>query len=321
MIMKENQKIRPLAIYQLLKNHTDSSVAIGSFEIAQTLNLEGLPSSIKEVKDDLKLLKDWGFGVNEVQGEDLYYLNAKVFSDAELRIIIDAIESATFITEKKTMELVRKISRLAGESRAQSLINKSSFSTIKHTNENVFNAVATLDSCIRSGMKCSFLYFDYDVEGSRLYRKERRRYVVNPLALTFSEDKYYLLAYGDKYENVASYRVDRMDKVMPEGENVTKAEWLKNFDLNAYKKQSFSMFKGDIKEVSLECKNEAVDVVIDKFGEKVNMLKLNDDLFRVKVTVQISPTFFGWCATSGGRIKIVAPEEVKLAYYEHLSKC
>lgn len=321
MIMKENQKIRPLAIYQLLKNHTDSSVAIGSFEIAQTLNLEGLPSSIKEVKDDLKLLKDWGFGVNEVQGEDLYYLNTKVFSDAELRIIIDAIESATFITEKKTMELVRKISRLAGESRAQSLINKSSFSTIKHTNENVFNAVATLDSCIRSGMKCSFLYFDYDVEGSRLYRKERRRYVVNPLALTFSEDKYYLLAYGDKYENVASYRVDRMDKVMPEGENVTKAEWLKNFDLNAYKKQSFSMFKGDTKEVSLECKNEAVDVVIDKFGEKVNMLKLNDDLFRVKVTVQISPTFFGWCATSGGRIKIVAPEEVKLAYYEHLSKC
>ncbi len=319
--MKENQKIRPLAIYQLLKNYTDSTVAIGSFEIAQTLNLEGLPSSIKEVKEDLKLLKDWGFGVNEVRGEERYYVSTKVFSDAELRILIDAVESSAFITEKKTDELVGKISRLAGERRAESFVNLSKFSTVKHTNENVFNAVDTIDGCIRGGMKCSFLYFDYDVEGSRLYRKERKRYVTNPLALTFSEDKYYLIAYGDKYENVATYRIDRMDKVMPEGEKIIKPEWLKDFDINAYKKQAFSMYKGESKEVSLECDNKAVDVIIDKFGEKVNMLKLNDEKFRVKVTVQVSPTFFGWCATSGGKIKIVAPEEVKNAYYEHLSKC
>lgn len=319
--MKENQKIRPLAIYQLLKNHTDSSVAIGSFEIAQTLNLEGLPSSIKEVKDDLKLLKEWGFGVCEIAGEDLYYLNAKIFTDAEIRVLIDAVESSIFITEKKTDELVRKISGLAGAGRSESFRNKSGFLTAKHTNENVFNAVATLDSCIRSGVKCSFLYFDYDCEGVRIYRKERNRYVVNPLALTFSEDKYYLLAYGDKYENIASYRVDRMDKVMPEGEKVVKADWLNNVDINAYKKQAFSMFKGEIKEVTLKCENKAVDAIIDKFGDKVTMLKLNDEEFRVKVRVQISPTFFGWCATSGGVIKIVAPEEVKQAYYEHLSKC
>ena len=71
--MIDNQKIRPLAIYQLLKNHTDSSVALGTFEIAQTLNLEGLPTSIKEVKEDVKLLKEWGFGICEVKGEDAYY--------------------------------------------------------------------------------------------------------------------------------------------------------------------------------------------------------------------------------------------------------
>lgn len=319
--MKENQKIRPLAIYQLLKNHTDSSLAIGSFEIAQTLNLEGLPSSIKEVKEDLKLLKDWGFGVNEVQGEDLYYLTSKIFSDAELRILIDAIESSTFITEKKTLELVRKLSTLAGEGRADLFRNRPGFITAKHTNENVFNAVATLDGCIRNGMKCSFLYFDYDVEGARIYRKERKRYLVNPLALTVSEDKYYLLAYGDKYENIASYRIDRMDKVMPECDKVATPNWLSKTDLNAYKKQAFSMFKGDLTEVSLEGDVVAVDAILDKFGEKVDMLKLDDKTFRVKVKVQVSPTFFGWCATSGGKIKIVSPEEVKIAYYEHLSKC
>ena len=122
--MKENQKIRPLAIYQLLKNHTDSSVALGSFEIAERLNLEGLPTSIKEVKEDLKLLKNWGFGIMEVDGEDRYYLNVRVFTDAELRVLIDAVESASFITEKKTAELIGKLSSLAGFGRAESLKKK-----------------------------------------------------------------------------------------------------------------------------------------------------------------------------------------------------
>ncbi len=319
--MKEEHKIRPLAIYQLLKNHTDSSVALGSFEIANTLNLEGLPSSIKDVKDDLKLLKEWGFGVSEVPGEDLYYISTKIFSDAELRILIDAVEASSFITEKKTNELVVKLSRLAGEHKAESFRKNRAFKSTKHTNENIFNAVATIDQCIRSERKCSFLYFDYDVEGARLYRKERKRYIVNPYALLAMEDNYYLLAYGDKYENIVPYRVDRMDKVMPESEGIRKANFIKDFDLDDYTKQAFSMFKGELTEVSLECDSTAVDGIVDKFSENVNMLKLSDTKFRVKVKVQVSPTFFGWCATSGGRIKITAPEEVKKAYYEHLSKC
>ncbi len=319
--MKQEQKIRPLAIYQLLKNHTDSSVALGSFEIANTLNLEGLPSSIKDVKDDIKLLKDWGFGVSEIPGEDLYYISTKVFSDAELRILIDAVEASSFLTEKKTKELVLKLSRLAGEHRAESFRKNSTFKSTKHTNESIFNAVATIDQCIRSEKKCSFLYFDYDIEGARLYRKERKRYVVNPLALVAREDNYYLIAYGDKYDNIISYRVDRMDKVMPESDGIRKGDFLKDFDLDSYTKQAFSMFKGELTEVSLECDISAVDGIVDKFSESVNMLKLSDTKFRVKVFVQVSPIFFGWCAASGGRIKITAPEEVKKAYYEHLSKC
>jgi len=51
------------------------------------------------------------------------------------------------------------------------------------------------------------------------------------------------------------------------------------------------------------------------------MLKLTENTFRVKVKVRVSPTFFGWCATGGGNIKIVAPEDVKKEYYEHLSRC
>lgn len=323
--MKDIQRIRPLAIFQLLKNYTDSTVALGSFEIANTLNLEGLPTSIKEVKEDVKLLKDWGFGVVEIEGEDRYYVPLRLFTDAELRVLLDAVEASSFITEKKTKELTDKITTLAGVGRAKKNAKKKTSivlqKSVKHSNENVFNSIEILDACIARSLKCSFLYFDYDLEGRRVYRKERNRYVVNPLALAISEDNYYLLAYGDKYENVASYRVDRMEGVMPESEPIKDAPWLKDFDLNSYRKQAFSMFKGELTEVSLEGDVVAIDGIVDKFSESVNMLRIDDNTFRVKVKVQVSPTFFGWCATSGGRIKIVAPENVKKAYYEHLSKC
>ena len=125
--MIDNQKIRPLAIYQLLKNHTDSSVVLGTFEIAQTLNLEGLPTSIKEVKEDVKLLKEWGFGICEVKGEDAYYVSNKIFSDDELCSLIDAIESTTSITESKATELINKLARLAGFGSAESFKKRTGF--------------------------------------------------------------------------------------------------------------------------------------------------------------------------------------------------
>lgn len=320
--MKDTQKIRPLAIYQLLKNCTDSAHPMGSFEIANTLNLEGLPTSIKEVKDDVKLLKEWGFQVGEVQGEDAYYILGNLFDSAELRVLIDAVSAASFISEKKSDDLIKKLSILGGARKGE--IYKSTITllkTNKHTNEAVVEAVGTIDNSIIKGKKCSFLYFDYDVEGARVYRKDKKRYVVNPLTLVVNENNYYLLAYGEHYDTVTTYRVDRMAEVMGEELEIRRAEFTKDFDLNSYRKQAFSMFKGELTEVSLECDASTVDGIVDKFSESVNMLKINDKTFRVKVKVQVSPTFFGWVATAGGRIKITAPEEVKKSYYEHLSKC
>ncbi len=319
--MKEILTKIPLEIYTLLEKL--EGVSLTKQEIISYMDARGITAKAKDIEKSLEVVLNGNYGVTVTSedGVERYSIQKTVLTHAEIKILLDAVNAAAFVSERKTNELAEKILKIVGAREANFQRKSITFKTAKHTNDGVFDAVELIDASIRQGKKCSFLYFDYDVEGARLYRKERARYVVNPVSLVFSEDNYYLLAYGDKYENLASYRVDRMDKVRSEDEAIKKVEWLKNFDVETYKKQAFSMFKGELTEVTLVCDKSAVDVVVDKFSEYVNMLKLDDETFRIKVNVQVSPTFFGWCATSGGKIKITAPEEVKEAYVKHLTKC
>ncbi len=319
--MKEILTKIPLEIYKLLENL--EGISITKQEIISYMDARGIIAKTKDIEKGLEVVLNGNYGitVTKEDGVERYSIQKTVLTHAETKILLDAVNAAAFVSERKTNELTEKILKIVGAREANFQRKNITFKTAKHTNESVFDAIELIDASILKGKKCSFLYFDYDVDGARIYRKERARYVVNPVCLVFSEDNYYLLAYSDKYENLASYRVDRMDKVRREDEDVVKVEWLKNFDVETYKKQAFSMFKGELSEVTLLCDKSAVDVVVDKFSEYVNMLKLDDESFRIKVNVQVSPTFFGWCATSGGRIKIVAPTDVKEAYVKHLTKC
>ncbi len=321
MSKKNNQKIKIMALYDILRRETDEEHPMSTAELISKLADMGIPAERKSLYEDIRVLNEYGYEVLTLRERaNMYYVVDRNFDTAELRILLDAVQAAPFVTEKKTAALVDKISSLAGAHRAE-LLKKNivCFDTVKHTNENVFYSVDTIDTCILTGRKCSFGYFDYDFEGQRVFRKGGERYLVNPVALVFSNDNYYLMAYGDKYENIVVYRVDRMDKVEAEGESVTRADWLDPNDIASYRKRAFSMFSGKTEEISLIADKSVTDAIVDKFGERVNMLKLDDNTCRVKVKVQVSPTFFGWLATFGGKITVGAPESVRSAYAEHLA--
>lgn len=322
--MLEAKKVKLLLINQMLKEETDLEHPLTSDSIIKKLKTYNVNVDLKDLTESIKLLNEYGFEVKSINQPDgiAYYVEDNSFETSELKILIDAVQAAGFITESKTHALVNKISALGGKHRAELIKRRVAVSRgLKHTNDSVFDAVEVIEEALASNKQCSFLYFDYDGEGNRVYRKNKSRYLVNPLTLIFSEDNYYLLGYHDKYGNVSTYRVDKMAQVQKEESDISKNNELLNFDINDYRKQAFSMFHGDTTEVSLLCEEQAIDAVVDRFGERVNMLKLPNGKLRVKVKVKISPAFFGWLATGGGSIKIFAPEEVKKKYYEHLSKC
>lgn len=309
---KENfQKIKLLKLWDILSRESDAEHPLDTITIIKKLNDKGILCDRKTLYNDIDELNKHGYEVIQKRSKrNLYYVKKSDFSLPELRILIDAVEAANFISQEKTDKLVEKIADLGGSYRSDTLKNGVYFDTQKYNNESVYNNIAKLDEAINSDKKVSFKYFDYDECGNIVFRKEGSKYEVNPVALIFNNDCYYLACYSDKYKNLSNYRVDRIDGVVVEQESIVPADCAKDFDIGEYRRKAFSMFTGEETEIEIEFDKSLIDVMMDKFGVSVIMKKTAENKCRLKAKIQISPVFFGWCATLGDKLKLVSPQKV-----------
>lgn len=319
---KENfSKIKLLKIWEILKQESDEDHPLATGELLRRLAKCGIACDRGTLYQDIAALNSFGYEVIRRRGQhsNSYYVEDRSFDVPELRILIDAVQAAGFVTEKKTAELIDKIAALGGSNRAE-ILKRSivQFNTTKHSNESVYYSIGTIEDGILSQKKISFLYFDLDVNGERKLRKDGARYIVNPVAMVLMNDNYYLLCYHDKHKNTASYRIDRMLDVNVTDEPVNEAAPPKSLDIPEHRKQAFSMFGGDPVLVTFEADASLLDVIYDRFGEKTPITDLGNGKITLSATVQISPTFFGWCCTFGDKLKIVSPKAVVGEMKEHI---
>lgn len=245
MLNDQSQRIRALKVYEMLCQETDEDNPLGTSLIISKLKSCGIECDRKTLYKDIKALNDYGFEVMCTRGQsNQYYVVSRKFDIPELRILIDAVQAASFITPSKTKELIDKIASLGGSSRGKVLKNTTAFNTVKQKNEGIYYNVAALDEGIIAKRQVSFGYFNYDDMGKRIHRKDGERYIVNPIALVFNDNNYYLVCYNDKYQNISNYRVDRMENVCVEESKITKSECTEGFNLAEYRKQTFSMYAG-----------------------------------------------------------------------------
>ena len=202
------QRLKLLKIHEILKAETDANNPMPTNKLIDRLHEEGIDVERKALYNDINILNEYGYEVMCEKGRsNAYYIEDRLFDVPELKIILDAINSARFITKEKTRILTDKVSVLAGKPKAEVLKNHLvCFDTLKHTNESVYYNVDTINDAITQNRKVSFFYFDYDVNKNKIYRKEKTRYVVNPISLVFSEDNYYLVVYNSKYKKFNNYR-------------------------------------------------------------------------------------------------------------------
>ena len=227
---------------------------------------------------------------------------------AEIQILMDAVQAASFVTEEKTKLLVDKIAELAGSRKAEAIKkNVVAFNTVKSHNEDIFGTVAIITQALEQGKKIEYLYFDYDTNKRRIYRKENKVYKVNPVATIFSDDKYYLLCYDDKHGNPSHYRVDRMAEVKVSSEDIVPSKLSELCSIQKHKRQLFGMFTGEECEVAFQADNSLIDTVLDKFGFDTRLSTRSDHTFSFSATVQLSPVFLGWCCSFGDRLRVTGP--------------
>ena len=314
------QKIKLLKLYEILRQHTDEDRPLSTNQLCAMLEAEGITCDRRTLAEDIDILNANGFEVlrRRTRYAMLFYIVDRRFDMAEVKILIDAIQAASFITPQKTLELTDKVASLAGSHKATVLKkNLVTFNTRKHTNEAIFYTVDTLERALQQKQKASFQYFDLDENGNRVLRKKSERYVVNPVGLVYHEDNYYFVTYHETHEATVNYRVDRMTNVKIEDETVVERAIALSAELGSYTERVFKMFNGPQATVELQFDRKLIDAVYDKFGEGIEIIACKRNLCRVRVEVLVSPVFFGWCFQFGKSMKILSPDSVAAEMKAH----
>lgn len=317
MSKQNTQKIKLLKLYELLKQETDEQHPLTTKQIGEKLIDMGISCDRRTLSKDIDVLNDYGYEIMSMRigHQKAYYVEDRSFDIAELKILIDAVHAANFITDKKSDNLIDKIASLSSSNRAEILKgNMVYFNSNKHTNESIYYNVDFLNNGIQEGKKVSFFYYDLDENAKKRYRKDKKRYVVDPVSLVYNNDNYYLMSYSEKYEDIVNYRVDRMEGVEVENSDICSEAIIKSDNVSNYTEQVFKMFTGETKEVVLQFDSSLINVIYDKFGEDTKMIRHDEQSFVITVKVQVSPVFFGWLFQFGGKMKLLSPESIRSEY-------
>lgn len=316
-----NQKMKALYIMDFLLRNTDEEHPAPMREIISYLESCGISAERKSVYSDIEGLQL--FGVDILSSTKGYYVVSREFELPELKMLVDCVSASRFITEKKSEKLIKKIESLASRHEAGKLQRQVYIADrIKAGNEDIYRSVDTLSEAINEKKKVSFRYFEYDPDKKKRYRNGGCDYIVSPYSLTVSDENYYLISHYPKHEDLTHFRVDRMSdiKVIDEPSEAVENIMGEKFSVGEYSRKLFSMYSGENTRVEILCENSMMNSVIDRFGKDVFVTKVDDEHFKVQVNVNISPTFFAWIFTFGGKMKITAPEEAKRQFNNTIEK-
>jgi len=308
----ENQKCKILVIRDLLLE-TDELHPLTVADFIAKLRERGIEAERKSVADDLLALSEYGMDIESVAvgKRKGYYLASRTFEPAELKMLVDSVQAAKFLSPKKTMRLIKKLATLSSRGEAALLKRQLYISDRGKTdNESVFYNIDAIHGAIGEDREITFVYWQYDLNKKRVPRKSGARYRVSPFALVWDDEFYYLIAYDAADARIKHYRVDKMTRITITDSERQGKDAFAALDMSVYTSRNFSMFAGEEADVVLDCDANLIGVIVDRFGADVSVHP-NGDGFTAFVRVAVSEQFFGWVAALGGAVRIVSPQPVK----------
>lgn len=303
-------------ILRLLEEESDEDNFIPISRILSYLDGMGISAERKSVYADVEELKNLGFDVltDPKRG---YCLASRDFQLPELKLLCDAVAASKFITPKKSDELIEKIKKLTSRKQAKALRRQVVVTNrIKTMNESVYYSIDDIHRAIADRKKISFLYFNLNEKKEKVYRNGGKPYVADPLCLLWDNENYYLVA-REKNGDVKHFRADKTENVTILDAKISEEQ---PFDLENYPTKLFGMFGGREEAVWLLCENGAAGIILDRFGSDVRLIKADENRFRVRVNVIVSPLFFSWIVGMNGKITIEAPQSVIEDFRDLLDK-
>lgn len=308
-----NQKLKLMYLMKILLERTDETHSMSMSEIIDALEAYGVSAERKSIYNDLENLRHYGMDIIGIQEDRTYsyHIGSRQFELAELKLMVDSVQSAKFITVKKSNELIKKIEGLASKYEASQLHRQVFVAgRVKTMNESIYYNVDRIHTAIAQNSKITFQYFQWNVNKKMELRHNGERYEVSPWALSWDDENYYLIAYDGAKNTIKHFRVDKMLKIQSTGTAREGKQAFRSFDMAEYARKTFGMYAGVEERVHIECNNSLAGVMIDRFGKDISMIPLDDNRFVVNVDVAVSRQFLAWIIGLGDEAKITGPQSV-----------
>ena len=321
--MENGTKHRILYLYQHLLQHTDAEHPLSTAELMKILKEQyAIKVSRNTISDDLAMLHNCGLHIEHDEAtQNKYYYDGHLYDLAELKILVDAISSSKFITQRKSDELITKLLTLTSVANAAKLRRHIYVSgRAKSENEQGYYIVDAIHEAIDTCRKIRLIYADYDVNKECYATNGGSPYTVSPYTLEWDGDYYYLRGFCDERQAVRTFRIDRIAE-QPKILNQIAVSLPEDYSPAQYSKCVFRMFDTDQpEEVQLLCHVSTMKHIIDHFGMDVETEPIDEEHFRADILVCTSSTFYRWIFGFNGKMRILGPELVKTAYQEMLRK-
>ena len=317
------EKLKILYLMQMLLEETDPAHPMNATQLCERMQSRYEYSyNRKTIYTDIKRLQAYGIKIAQTKGSSFgYYVEKRDFDLAELKLLVDAVQSSKFITKEKSEDLIRKLARLTSNENAKQLQRQVFiYNRIKTDNDAIYSNVDAIHKAIQKNRQIGFKYCEWTVRKELVQKKNGAEYIVSPWALTWDDENYYMVGFEDVSGKIKHYRVDKMQEIRVMEESRLGRENFKNFDLAAFARKTFGMYGGEERKITLEGENHLVGVIIDRFGTDVMIRPKDKEYFYASVTVTISSQFFGWLAGIGKGIRISWPEDVRETYKQYLQE-
>ena len=314
-------KIKLLLLWDILCKHTDENHAINTDEIIELLAQKGISVSRKIVVTDIEALCNYGYEVLSYKKKyHYYYVVSRQLETAEVVLLADVIK-ASKLSDGQKNALIEKLSGTLCLYQAESISKHLiSFDNGCKGNSSFIYNVDAIERAINENKQLSFLYFSYDEKHNKVYRKNGKRYIVSPIIMVWDKNNYYMLCFSNGYDNIVTYRLDRMEDVKVSETEREPHEEYELFNTEEYRKQVFSMFGGECHKVTLLFDSELLSDIFDRFGDNLKIKRIDDNTLSVDVNVQVSKTFFSWIVGTQGKVKIKSPAKVIAEFTSFVDK-
>jgi predicted DNA-binding transcriptional regulator YafY len=320
------QKLKPLYVMRILSELSDEEHPLDSFDLIAELEKYSISAERKSIYSDIEHLIEFGLDIVQTRSPKRgWFLASREYEIPEVRLLMDAVQSASFITPRKTRELLGKLelevsTYQASEFRQQAYFDPRS----KSTNEEIYYIMDLIQRAISKNKKVQFKYYRREVGLGRVARNKGRPVTVSPYAMIWSNNHYYLICSLSTYNTLSHYRLDRMGNVIMTEKPIRSfeevCEYRDVFDVADYVSKTFSMFSGENTDVTLRCENEALEEIYDRFGEDVFIVKDDEQHFLARVHANVSVGFLSWIIQFGTKIEVRSPDDLRKQVRDHIEQ-